>query len=89
MNETKKILHIEDNFENRILVRRLLQAEDFDVIEQKLLFRRHSVCVSTLPPMPHGFNMQIGWIHLTAKLKTVPALSKFPIIAITACNARC
>ena len=33
MPAPKKILHVEDNFENRILVRRLLHASGFELIE--------------------------------------------------------
>ena len=33
MPPQKTILHIEDNFENRVLVRRLLQSADYQVLE--------------------------------------------------------
>ncbi len=33
MTENAKILYVEDNPENRLLVRRILLAEDFEVVE--------------------------------------------------------
>ncbi len=86
MNGLKKILHIEDNFENRILVRRLLQAADYDVIEAENAFQAISQLRSNRPDLIlMDINMpDVDGYTLTAKLKTVPGIKQIPIIAITA-----
>ena len=86
MNGTKKILHIEDNFENRILVRRLLQAADFEVLEAENAFQAITYLRSTRPDLIlMDINMpDVDGYTLTAKLKTVPGIRQIPIVAITA-----
>ena len=86
MSGTKKILHIEDNFENRILVRRLLQAADYEVIEAENAFQAITQLRSSRPDLIlMDINMpDVDGYTLTAKLKTVPGIKQIPIIAITA-----
>lgn len=86
MSGTKKILHIEDNFENRILVRRLLQSADYDVVEAENAFQAITQLRSSRPDLIlMDINMpDVDGYTLTAKLKTVPGIQHIPIIAITA-----
>jgi two-component system cell cycle response regulator DivK len=86
MSSTKKILHIEDNFENRILVRRLLQSADYDVVEAENAFQAITQLRSSRPDLIlMDINMpDVDGYTLTAKLKSVPGIQHIPIIAITA-----
>ena len=86
MNNSKKILHIEDNFENRILIRRLLQAEGFDLIEAENAAEALELLKNHQPDLIlMDMNMpDIDGYTLTHQLKNRPELAAIPIIAITA-----
>jgi two-component system cell cycle response regulator DivK len=80
------ILYIEDNSDNRLLVRRVLEAENFKVLEagnasQALDFIRNSppdlILMDINLPEMDGYT-------LTTHLKAQPNLNKVPIIAMTA-----
>ncbi len=82
----KTILYIEDNLENRILVRRLLTSESYQLVEATNAFEavdalRH--CKPDLILMDINIPDVDGYT-LTAKLKTVPGVKNIPIIAVTA-----
>ena len=86
MSAPKIILHVEDNFENRILVRRLLQANGFELIEAEnatealeLLETHHPDMILMDMNMP-----DIDGYTLTQQLRENPVLVSTPIIAITA-----
>jgi two-component system cell cycle response regulator DivK len=83
---TKIILHIEDNSDNRLLVRRLLQSEGYNVIEaanaQEALaaiseYRPDLILMDINMPDVDGYS-------LTSQLKNNDGYGNFPIIAITA-----
>ena len=82
----KKILHVEDNFENRILIRRLLMSEDYDVLEAENASQALEILATTTPDLIlMDINMpDVDGYSLTADLKTRPNLQKIPIVAITA-----
>lgn len=86
MSAQKTILHIEDNFENRILVRRLLQSASYNVIEAENALQAINHLRSTRPDLIlMDINMpDVDGYTLTSKLKTVPSIRQIPIIAITA-----
>lgn len=86
MSVPKKILHIEDNFENRILVRRLLQVEGFDLIEAENAAEALELLKNHQPDMIlMDMNMpDIDGYTLTHQLRNRPELAATPIIAITA-----
>ena len=86
MNSKKIILHIEDNPDNRLLVRRLLFSASYQVLEATNAYEavsrlRHYrpdlILMDINIPIVDGYT-------LTSKFKTVPGLEEIPIIAITA-----
>ncbi len=86
MSENVKILYVEDNFENRLLVRRILMAEDYDVIEAGDAFQAMKIVETTRPDLIlMDINLpEVDGYTLTARLKEIPNLSQVPIIALTA-----
>ncbi|MCR4407228.1 MAG: response regulator [Anaerolineae bacterium] len=80
------ILYIEDNPENRLLVRRVLEAEGYTVVEATdgpsgLEAARQ------LPPnlILLDINLpEIDGYQMVSRLRSVPGLSTVPIIALTA-----
>jgi two-component system cell cycle response regulator DivK len=86
MPEHITILHIEDNPENRILVRRLLQVEGYHILEaenaqQALhILSNHSprlILVDINMPDMDGYT-------LTSKIRELPEHHCVPVVAITA-----
>ena len=86
MSAPKIILHVEDNFENRILVRRLLQANGFELIEAENATEALELLENHQPDMIlMDMNMpDIDGYTLTRQLREKPELTSTPIIAITA-----
>jgi two-component system cell cycle response regulator DivK len=80
------ILHIEDNFENRILVRRLLQFAGYDVREAENAYDALEQLETLTPDMIlMDINMpDIDGYSLTRQLKSNIKFQNIPIIAITA-----
>jgi two-component system cell cycle response regulator DivK len=89
MNEKTQsvtILYIEDNLENRILVRRVLEAEGYRVldaedgptgIETALAERPALILMDINLPDVDGY-------ETTARIKAIEALRDVPVIALTA-----
>ena len=86
MPPPKLILHIEDNFDNRILVRRLLHAASYNVIEAANARQAISALCKYSPDLIlMDINIPgVDGYTLTSKLKTIPTMKKIPIVAITA-----
>lgn len=80
------ILHIEDNFENRILVRRLLQFAGYDIHEAENAYDALEQLETLTPDMIlMDINMpDIDGYSLTRQLKSNIKFRNIPIIAITA-----
>ena len=80
------ILYIEDNFDNRILIRRVLMAEGFDVVEEEEPTRAIERIKETKPDLIlMDINMpDIDGYTLTHSIKSVPEFSLIPVIAVTA-----
>ena len=80
------ILHIEDNFENRILVRRLLQFAGYDIHEAENAYDALEQLEDLTPDMIlMDINMpDIDGYSLTRQLKSNIKFRNIPIIAITA-----
>lgn len=86
MADNKTILHIEDNADNRLLVRRLLQAEDYTVIEAENARKALAVLQNLHPDLIlMDINMpDMDGYTLTGKIRENPQLAHIPVIAITA-----
>ncbi len=81
-----KILYIEDNFANRMLVSRVLMVEDYEVLEAEdgptgidLARREHPDLILMDVNLP-----DMDGYQLTKKMREIPELADTPIIAMTA-----
>lgn len=80
------VLYIEDNQENRLLVRRILQAEGYNVLEADSAQQALEI-VLTQPPdlILMDINLpEVDGYTLTSQLKSIPSLGRIPIVALTA-----
>ena len=86
MAEDKTVLHVEDNFDNRLLVRRLLQAFGYQVVEAENAAAARELLRTYRPDVIlMDINMpDIDGYILTNELKAIPQLKGVPIVAITA-----
>jgi len=80
------VLCVEDNQDNRVLLRRILQAEGYAVLEAANAFEGLQMALVQRPDlilvdinMPH-----IDGLTLASRLKAYPGLANVPVIAITA-----
>ena len=83
---SKRILYIEDNPENRLLMRRVLMAEGY-VVEEALDGNSGLQQAVESPPdlILIDINLpEIDGYEVTARLKQLPNLTGVPIIAVTA-----
>jgi two-component system cell cycle response regulator DivK len=80
------ILYVEDNSDNRTLVRRILISEDYSLIEAKNAFEALEVLKTTRPDLIlMDINMpDMDGYTLTTKIKTTPGFEQVPILALTA-----
>jgi len=86
MSDSYLIFHVEDNFENRILVRRLLQATGYQVIEAENANQALDM-LNTIQPTLILLDMNMPDMDgytLTNRIKSIPKLMNVPIVAITA-----
>jgi two-component system cell cycle response regulator DivK len=86
MSISQTILYVEDNLENRILVRRILTAEGYRVLEAEDAYQALTLLQSHHPDlilmdinMPH-----VDGYDLTIRIKSMPKMAATPIIAMTA-----
>lgn len=82
----KVVLHVEDNFDNRLLVRRLLLAFGYQVVEAENASRALEIVKTQRPDLIlMDINMpDVDGYTLTNELKMMPNLMGVPIVAITA-----
>ena len=86
MSDKKTILYVEDNPDNRNLIRRVLEAEGYALIEAS----NASAALSTLENgNPDLILMDINMpdmdgYTLTARIRSMPAHTHVPIVAVTA-----
>ena len=86
MSETVTVLYVEDDPNNRLLIRRVLLAEGFDVVEAPTASQALETVRSLRPDIIlMDINMpEMDGYTLTAKMKELPNLRGVPIIALTA-----
>jgi len=84
--EKGTILYVEDNIDNRTLVRRILISEDYNLIEATNADECLKVLENTKPDLIlMDINMpDMDGYTLTAKIKTTPGFERVPILALTA-----
>jgi two-component system cell cycle response regulator DivK len=80
------ILYIEDNCENRLLVRRVLEAEGYRVIEAEDGLAGMDYVQSETPDLVlMDINLpELDGYEVTKRLKQSPAMAEVPVIAMTA-----
>lgn len=80
------VLYVEDNVDNRTLVRRILLSEDYNLIEAVNAGEALKVLEHTKPDLIlMDINMpDMDGYTLTARIKTTPGFERVPILALTA-----
>ena len=80
------ILYIEDNMDNRTLVRRVLQIEGYQVMEAESGFRAFEILRTETPDLVlMDINLpDMDGYEITTRLKQMPTLARVPVIAMTA-----
>ena len=81
-----KILYIEDNLENRVLVKRVLEVEGYVVLEADDGPSGMRIAKQERPDLIlMDINLpEIDGYEMTARLRQVPSLVGVPIVALTA-----
>jgi two-component system cell cycle response regulator DivK len=80
------ILYIEDNCDNRLLVRRVLEAEGYRVVEAEDGMAGMKWLQSETPDLVlMDINLpELDGYEVTKRLKELPRMAKVPVIAMTA-----
>lgn len=81
-----RILYIEDNQDNRLLVRRVLMAEGFEVLEASSAIDGIRLAEDATPDLIlMDINMpEVDGLTATADIRRMDKLRKIPVIALTA-----
>ena len=80
------ILYVEDNSDNRTLVRRILLSEDYALLEANNALEALEVLKTSKPDLIlMDINMpDMDGYTLTARIKGMPGFARVPILALTA-----
>ncbi len=83
---SKRILYVEDNFQNKRLVRKILAARGFEVLEAEDGLTGVEVATNELPDL---ILMDISLpgidgVEATQRIKAHPGTTAIPVIALTA-----
>ena len=86
MTSKGTILYVEDNSDNRKLVRRVLEVEGYSVVEAKDAIQAlERLGTESIDLALMDINMpEVDGYTLTSKIKAMPQYAKLPIIAVTA-----
>ncbi len=81
-----KILYVEDNFENRVLIRRVLESEGYEMTEASTAEEAFKEIETDIPDLIlMDINMpDMDGYTLTAKIKEKQEHKDIPVIAVTA-----
>ena len=81
-----QVLYIEDNFDNRVLVRRILAAEGYDVLEADDAEQGLEIARRQKPDLVMiDINLpNLDGLTLASMMKADPDLGDIPIVAVTA-----
>ena len=84
--EKSTILYVEDNPDNRMLVKRILRAEGYELLEATNANEAMDLLEDTVPDLIlMDINMpDMDGYTLTTKIKSMPGFGRIPIIALTA-----
>lgn len=80
------ILYVEDNPDNRMLVRRILTAENYKLLEATNAVQAINLLETTTPDLIlMDINMpDMDGYTLTTRIRSMPGLGRIPILALTA-----
>jgi two-component system cell cycle response regulator DivK len=83
---TTTILYVEDNFDNRMLVRRVLEAEGYRVIEAEDGAQGVDRIRTETPDLVlMDINLpEVDGYEVTRHFKELPSMARVPVIAMTA-----
>jgi two-component system cell cycle response regulator DivK len=86
MENMPTVLYVEDNPENRLLVRRILMAEGIEMLEAGNANQALQIVRTQVPDLIlMDINLpEMDGYTLTAQIKALPDLTRTPIIALTA-----
>ena len=86
MTPKSVILYVEDNKDNRLLVRRVLEAEGYTMVEAGNAEDAMEKIKATQPGLIlMDINMpEVDGYALTARIKQTPGFASVPIVAVTA-----
>ena len=85
-DEKATVLYVEDNPDNRLLIRRILLSENYGLLEANDAQEALEVLKTNKPDLIlMDINMpDVDGYTLTAKIKTTPGFERIPILALTA-----
>ena len=80
------ILYVEDNPDNRMLVKRILTAENYKLLEATNAVQAINLLETTTPDLIlMDINMpDMDGYTLTTRIRSMPGLERIPILALTA-----
>ncbi|HWQ83241.1 MAG TPA: response regulator [Anaerolineales bacterium] len=86
MTISRTVLYVEDNLDNRTLIRRILQVEGYTVLEARDAAQALEIIDSTTPDLIlMDINMpDMDGYTLTSHIKAMSGKQNIPIIAVTA-----
>lgn len=86
MMPTARVLYIEDRPDNRMLVKRVLMAEDMEVIEAPNAYEGINLAVANVPDLILMDISMPGMDGYTAtgEIRKIRSLDRVPIVALTA-----